>query len=485
MAKSSNFISRATQWLGLTDKQTTTKSKPSIATKRQARISGLGQPQYLANTMDVQRIQNALRAAERGDTWMLFTIFRDMYASYGHLQAEWGKRKCVITGNPETLIPADPNNEDDIIACEVIKEMIDGCRNWFDALNHLLDATLYPLAAAEKIYEPVSSSDAARFKHPVRFKLKEIAPIDPTLLCFKLPYVPSFAATTNPQNQYNPDDWESWLRFYPTTTNGAVQFSMGDIYPPDPAVHIVHRGNMLSPMIPPNFGGHMRAIVFPWLLSTQGRDWFALLMQKYGMPIPVGKVNSSNKDAVAAMQEAFALCTQMGGIVIDSKADVAFGTVAATDSASAHKTFQEWLDSHVSRVVIGQSYSSNPKNTGLGSGAAQQSEEIREDMRQQDSIKLSDTLRRQLFEHYLAINGYRGKAPHIFWGGMRSGEAATFSKMLALTKAAGLKPTKDRGLSTVNRNLGIEFEIDESADAPPIGRSVNSQDNENNNPVKY
>ena len=461
-----------------------TERKPRIATERKARISGLGQPQYIASSLDVQRIQNALRSAERGDTWLLFTIFRDMYASYGHLQAEWGKRKSVITGNVETLIPADPENEDDVIACDVIKQMISGCDNWRTGLVHLLDATLYPLAVAEKIFEPVGSAEHTRYKYPLRYKLKEIAAVDPTLLCFKLPYVPSFAEKDNP-HRYNPDDFESWLRFYSTTTNGAVQYSMKDIYAPDPNVHIVHRGTMLSPIIPPNFGGQMRTILFPWLLATQGRDWFALLMQKYGMPIPVAKVNTQQKDTVSQMQEALALCSQLGGIVIDSKAAIEWGQVAATDSASAHKAFQEWLDSHVSRVVIGQSYSSNPKNTGMGSGAAAQSEEIREDIRQLDTMNLSDTLRRQLFRQFLDINGYRGAAPEIFWGGMREGAAATYAKTLAQMSTAGLRPTKKRGLPTINRNIGIEFEMEEIDKAPPISKAVKIQDKENNNAVKY
>lgn len=458
-------------------------AKSGVATERKARMSGLGQPQYISTTLDVQRIQNALRSAERGDTWLLFTIFRDMYASYGHLQSEWSKRKCVITGNPETLIPHDPNNEDDVIACEVISQMIDGCRNWFDGLNHLLDATLYPLAAAEKIFEPVGSADSSRYKYPLRYKLKEIAPIDPTLLCFKLPYVPSFAAN-NPENRYNPDDWESWLRFYATTESGMVQYSMQDLYAPDCNIHIVHRGNMLSPMLPPNFGGHMRAILFPWLLATQGRDWFALLMQKYGMPIPVAKVNTQQKDTVEYMQQALAMCSQLGGIVIDQKASLEWGQVAATGAADAHRTFQEWLDSHTSRVVIGQSYSANPKNAGMGSGAAGQSEEIREDYRIQDTMKLGDTLEKQLFRQFLDINGYRGHTPKIKWGGMRSGEAATFAKVLALNKSSGLKPT-ERGLATINEKFGIEYEIDDTMPAPGSGRLVNSQDKENNNAVKY
>ena len=407
MAKVSFSLMRPATWFAAKP-----QPKAKVMTKREARISGAGQPQYLGSTLDIQRIQNSLRAAERGDTWMLFAIFRDMIASYGHLNAEWNKRKLVITGNPEILIPANPDDKDDQIACEVIKEMIDNCDNWRYGLKHLLDATLYPLAAAEKIFEPVSSSENEIYKHPVRYRLKEIAPIDPTLLCFKLPYVPSFGQNQDGQ-RYNPDDWEGWLRFYETSDTGAVNYSLGSTYKPDPNKHIVHKGAMLSPVVPPNFGGLMRQILFPWLLSTQGRDWFALLMQKYGLPIIVAKTNSSKKESVATMQEAFAMATQLGGLVVDQKDEVAFASVSSTDSANAHIAFQKWLDSHVSRLVIGQSLSAHAEKTGMGSGMAAQAEEIREDIRKGDQLELNDTLKRQLFRPYLRVNGFRGNPPNL------------------------------------------------------------------------
>ena len=454
-----------------------------IETTRRARISGLGQPQYLGTTLDVQRVQNALRSAERGDTWQLFTLFRDMSASYGHLTSEWTKRKNVITGNVETLIPYNPDDADDVTACEVIKQMIDNCRNWYDGLNHLLDATLWPLAAAEKIYEEVTLADNAsgKFKHPVRLLLKEIAPIDPTLLCFKLPYIPGYTSQENPQGKFNADDWEAWLRFYATNPQGMPEYSLRGLYAPDPMVHIIHRGNMMSPTIPPNFGGILRQILFPWLLSTQDRDWWSLFMQKYGKPILVGKVNTQQLDTVAYMQQALAMCTELGGLIVDSKAEVEALAVQIQDGANAHKVYQEWCDSKVSQLVVGSSLSAVPKNTGMGSGASAQSEEIREDYRTQDTMKLSDTLANQLFAPYLELNGYSGHAPRILWGGMRAGEAATFSKMLAQNANAGLF-VSERGLRTANERFGVEFEFHKDMIK---GQSVNAQEKENNNAVKF
>lgn len=436
-----------------------------IEFNRKARISGLGQPQYLGTTLDVQRIQNALRAAERGDVWLLMTIFRDMSVSYTHLGAEWAKRKSVITGQPESLVPHDSKNPEDVVACEVIREMIENCQNWFDGINHLLDATLYPVSCVEKIYQPVSMSEAGNFKHPLRYTLKEIAPIDYTLLCFKIPYLPSMGAGKNPAEVYNADDWESWLRFFATDRNGMVQYSLQDVYSPDKKIHMVHRGNMLSPVIPPNFGGHLRAILFWWLLATQDRDWWALMMAKYGMPIPVAKVDSQQKDTVTTMQQALALCSQLGGIVIDKKATIDWESVAGTDGSNSHKIFNDYCNCEVSKIVIGQVLSSTPKNTGLGSGMAAQAEEVREDIRQQDTMRLADTLEKQLFTPFLKINGYSGRV-HIAWGGMREGAANNFADTLFKIKQAGLKLT-DEGVTTASEKFGFGIEIDPMANQKP------------------
>lgn len=413
-----------------------------IITSRQARMSGAGQPQYLATTLDVSRIQSALRAAERGDTWLLFTIYRDMVSSYAHLGAEWNKRKAVITGQPESLVPYEIGNKDDVVACEVIRQMIDGCRNWFDGLNHLLDATLYPVSCAEKIYEPVPLSESGMYKHPIRMKLKEVAPIDYTLLCFKIPYLPA-NNQTNPAMNFNPDDWEAWLRFYETFPTGVVNWSTMNVYAPNRHAHIIHRGNMMSPTIPPNFGGHMRSILFWWLLATQDRDWWALMMQKYGSPFILGKADAQQKDTIEFLQSAFSMATQIGGLVIDKKAEAELIQANASDGSNSHKIFNDYCNCEVSKTVVGQVLSSTPKNTGLGSGMAAQAEDVREDIRQQDSMRLSDTLEKQLFADFLKVNGYRGRPPHIKWGGMRNGEAATFSHNLQLMGAAGYELTDD------------------------------------------
>ena len=364
----------------------------------------------------------------------------------------------VIVGQPYSLIPYDAESADDIIACGVIKEMIDNCRNWRDGCLHLLDATLMPASAAEKIFEPVGEAENSKYKHRLRYRLKEIAPIPYMLLCFKIPYLNySYASNGNPATVFDPDMWEGWLRFYKTMDNGAVDYSINDVYAPDPEVHIIHRGNILCPSIPPNFGGQIRAILFWWLLVTQDRDWWALMMQKYGSPFILGKADAQQADTVAFLQQAFAMATQIGGLVIDKKADAELIQANASDGSNSHKMFQDFGNAEVSKLVIGQTLSSKPSSTGMGSGASDQAEGVREDIKLADQTNFSDTLQKQLFEQYLRLNGYAGRPPRIFWGGVNIADGMSFSKTLMQLSKGGYKLDSE-GMVVAAERLGYGLE---------------------------
>jgi hypothetical protein len=430
-----------------------------IATERLSRESGMSQPYYQGTIVDVQRIQAALRAAERGQTWLLFTIIRDMIASDSHLNAEWQKRKMVICGQPMSLQPADSESADDVMAVNVIQEAIDHCRNWQEGLKHLLDATLYPCAVAEKIFSPVDLGDqkSKRFKYLKRFMLKELAPVDYQMLCFQVPYQSLFkSGSTNPAAVFNADDWESWLRFYNTTPQGGINYGLSDVYSPNPDIHLIHHGILQSPTIPPNFGGLIRACLFWWLFKTQDRDWWTLMMSRFGIPIPVGKVNSSNKQSVSDMRNALALGVQIGGIVIDKNAELEWGMVAGTDGSNQHKIYQDFANAEISKVVLGQTTSATAPKGGLAGGMAEQSETVRSDIRMWDIINLKWTLENGLFPQILKWNGYRGRVK-IFWGGVRPGELQSIGRGLQAHYAAGIRPS-DNGIKTLSEVGGIEFE---------------------------
>lgn len=458
---------------------TVTDLQNAIPMSRKARMGGMGDPPNLSTTVDAERIQSALRTAERGDTWQLFTIYRDMVLGYSHLQAEWAKRKMVVIGQPHALTPKIKGNAADMRNAAVIQQMIDKCDNWMDGLTHLQDSTLYPVSVGEKIFRVPEADDALDI--PVRFLLKKIEPIDYTLLCFRLPYSPVKTASnghTNSDLNYNVDDWEPDLRFYDTLPNGYVNFSMSSSYAPDPQRHICHRGDMLSKSIRDNFGGQMRAILFWWLLATKDRDWFGVYMQKYGSPFPVGYADVQQSDTVKMLQQAFSLATQIGGMVVDKRAKVELIQAAAQDGANAHKTLIDVCNREVSKIILGQELSSTAKNTGLGSGMADFHGEVRDDIRLFDMMKLSETLQRQLFTPYLRMNGFNGNPPKIIWGGLRPDGAKSEADTMAQFALGGIRPT-DAGLEVISERVGYGLERAPQPVKPDSGSP--SRQNQNGN----
>lgn len=432
-----------------------------VATRRIAQDSGVSQTYYQGTVIDVQRIQNAFRAAERGNTWLLVTIIRDMITSFPHLQAEWAKRKNVIVGQPISLLPADATNPDDVTAVKVIREAIDNCENWQSGVKHLLDATLYPLSLAEKIYEPISPSERSQFKFLRSFRLKELAPVIPQLWSFEVPYLGNLGFNVNGENadaSFNPDEWERWLRIYKTNPNGSINYNVGNVYAPQKRYHIIHRGaGQLSPAIPPNFLGAIRCILFLWLFGIQDRDWWALMMSKFGMPMLVGKVDSSNSQALASMRAALAMATQLGGLAIDRKAEVEAIAMAGVDGSNAHKIFQDWIGCEVSKIVVGQVTSARPEKGGLAGGMAEQAEKVRDDIKVGDMTDFAWTLEHQLFPQILAINQYPRGRVHVSWGGMSPDELKLMAQAAGQYYPAGVR-LSDRGIQTLNQRSGYEWE---------------------------
>jgi hypothetical protein len=447
-----------------------------IALFKLGALSGWGEPYNMSTTLDAVRIQGAIRAAERGDTWQLFTIFRDMIAGYTHLQNEFAKRKLTVVGQPHAVLPKDKNSAADKKAAKAIEEMIEHCDNWNDALDNMLDSTLWPVSVQEKLFAAVEDSDRDDYEIPIRFRLRKLDPVSPTLFCYKIPYLASgfggtFASGGAPiwdlspqtiplgpnQAYWNPDDWEPELRFYEVFQNGYPNFSPASTYQPEPARHLVHRGTNLSKTIRDNFGGHLRAILFWWFLAISGRDWFGRYMQRWGHPFIVGKVDAQQHDTLVFMQNALSLATEIGGLIIDKEAEATLMQAASLNGAEGYKLFLEVCNDEVSKVVVGQTLSSSSRATGLGSGVAKLHGEVRQDYRQSDMRKLSSTLVKQLFRHFLKINAIKGQVRGIIWGGKDETQAELLARTMKDFSDAGIE-ADDSGIDTISERVGISLQ---------------------------
>lgn len=369
--------------------------------------------------------------AEHGDTRELFAIYRDLIASDNQVQMEFENRKRAVLGDTTTLLPFDKHNQDDIIAKERCWDLIDS-DPWNKAASWLLNAALFPVAVAEKIYAATPSG----------YTLSDIVPVPYQLL-----------------------DYSSGvLRIFDTDKNGTPLQSS---HPADPSRYIVHRSSNLP--IPDQWGGPMRSILFWVLLRTMSRQWWADLLERFGNPFMKGKY--SDEKGRNVLERAFKLAQKLGGIVIHKNTEVEICQAAASDSSGSHAQFIELCSKEISKLISGQTLSSNADPTGIGAGAAPLQGEVRDDIRKADCRALAKTMRSQLLMQFCRINVLKGKPPIICFGSDSSAEMRSVIETVKALGQAGFEPDDD-AMALIAERVGYGIRRKSVATTSPFPMSA-------------
>lgn len=451
-----------------------------------ARASGWAEPQNLSRvTNDFSKIQEYIAAGERGDMTMLYALWRDLLCGDGHIQSELARRKMVVSGQPFQVVAEDKDNPEDVLAADAIQWMIDHTDNWDEGMNHLLDATVMAKVAAEKIFEPYTPKKSDKL--PIRFRFKKFSPVNYTLYNYVVAYIPQgqlgynriapkafspigLSQFQNPAMIYDPDEWQADLRFYSVFPNtGMVNRSWSQMYAPEPNRHIIHEAS-LFPSVRDNFGLSMRPLVFWWFLSVQGRDWWARFMERYGSPFLKGKTDVQDVNRVNAMASSFNTATKISGIIIDRTDDVEIVQTMVNQGAQGYEAFINFCNKEKSKLILGHADASETsKGDGLKKGTGEQVREAKGAFQQYDKKLLSNTLRTQLFQQFLDINGFTGCVPEIRWGGKDQEEITQISTTLSQLQTAGIRPTQ-KALNEISEVIGYELEFAPEPTMSPDGK---------------
>lgn len=430
-----------------------------VPTQRKAIVHLRYERENVSNNTTNAKVQSAIRAAEAGDTRELFALYRDLTVSGSHIQTEFNKRKLSMLSQTSSVLPEDKDNKDDVEAATACRQMISDCENWLDGLIHQMDSVLWPVSVVEKIFRK-GDMVTRPGKVPLMWTLKRFEPVKAEVLCFQQPWL----YNADSQIKIDPNGWEPDLRFYNTDQDGRLLWDYSQTYAAIPIRHIIHRGHLLV-SVRDNWGGPMRAVLFWWLLGALGRDWFGRYMERFASPFAVAKTDSTNNEAVESLKSALSLSTKIGGLVVDHETEVELVQAASSDGATAYEKFLGVCNKEISKLIVGQTLSTDAQSTGLGSSVGNLQGDVREDFRVFDQIKLGETLRQQLFKPFLEMNGLRGAAPRIVWGGMSVEEAKGLADVLVALNQAQLEPT-DESIPTLSDRLG--FQIQRKAMPDPI-----------------
>jgi phage gp29-like protein len=386
------------------------------------------EPPSIAQHLDVDRVFAITMAAESGNTRDLFTLYRDVIATDSHTQAEIAKRKLAVMGDRWTIHAWDKQQPADKLAADMVEKMIHDCQSWKNACIHLLDASLYPVAVCEKVFQSA----------PRGFRLKALIPVPHYLLDYTTGRM--LISDVDPQT-------------------GTI---LSTAHEPSPERYIIHRGHLLTS--PDTWGGPMRSILYWWLLGTMSRDWWARFLDRYGSPFIVGHYPQGDDKSRNILRQAFSFAVKLGGLVVTDKTRVEIQQAATASTGDAYEKFITICNREKSKLILGQTLSADSQPTGLGSGVADMQEGVRQDIRMWDAASLADTYRSQLFEQYLKINGSSATTPTITWGSVSVEELKAKADMLTSLKQAGYRLTEDE-IGILSEEIGMSLERDPSAAA--------------------
>jgi phage gp29-like protein len=391
----------------------------------------------LARTLDADRVIQIMQSAENGDLRDMFALYRDIIAGHSHLQGRFSERKDAVVGDVLVIGPQEKTNKDDKLVAEICEQQVEACDSWEDAMLHLLDSGLYPVSICEKVFKPGGTTVGGR---QLNYRLKELVPVPHDLLDFT----------------------EGDLRIYDVDEEGKP---LGTSQPVDPNRYIVHRGHTLT--LPDQWGGPLRSLIWWYFLGTQDREWWARFLDRYGAPFLVGHYDQADDDSRSILMQAFSLATTLGGIVVSRSTDVELKQAATKDAGEAFEVFHRVANQEISKLILGQTLSSDAQSTGLGSGVANEQGEIRQDKRQADARRLGNTIRCELFRQLITINGLPGSAPKVNWGSVSVSEMAANAEVLDKLGNAGLE-VADEGIDPLSEKFGFPIQRKSGGSSGPI-----------------
>jgi len=395
------------------------KRKPRPKTNDQRTVeTTLFEPRLVADKASVTRIFSAIDLAQGGVTTELFSLYRDFVLGDSHVQGEFSKRKLAVLGDKLSIAPKTPDNPEDKAAAEFIAECVSGIPDWIRTCAAILDSCLWPVSVAEKVFTVVDN----------QFVIQKIVNVP-----------------------HNLEEYTTGrLRIQKTDATG---MPVAEYHEVDPDRYITHRGHILS--TPDNYGGPMRSILFWILFRTCGRDWWIRFLERFGSPFLVGKYESGDDNTRNLLRSAFAAATKLFGIAVSRDVEIELQQAQQT-SGDSFKIFIETANAEISRLIVGQTLSSTATSTGLGSGVANIQGEVRDDIRQFDALMLLETIKKQIVDQLLEINGLSGDVT-LSWGSASLAELQRRVTILKDLYGAGLTPTLE-ALSKISSEVGFAIE---------------------------
>lgn len=380
-------------------------------------------------SLDVDFVQSCILTALQGDMTPLLGLYRDVEAADSVIQSAISTRKLAVTANGWNVVKAPNSGTVGARSTALVSAMLDRSSSFKDSCDWLLHGCIWPVSIVERRWVPGGTG----FSHP------EFRPVPLELYDYRTRV----------------------LRIRDTDEKGNL---LATSHAPDSTRYIQHRGHML--MAPDHWGGPMRALLFWSLFGTQGREWWARFLERFGSPFLVGTFDKNDDESRMNLERAFQEATRLFGLVTTRETQVAIHEVAnSANSGQAFAQFWETAKAEKLLLILGQTLSGQAQSTGLGSGVANLQSSVRQDVRLSDSAKLTATVQRYVVKPFMELNDIPGPAPFVVFGGLDPEMLMATGNALQQIDKAGLEVT-DQSVQVLSRRIGLELQRKSPPPAP-------------------
>ncbi len=356
------------------------------------------------------RLAAVLRDSIDGDPETYLALAEDMEERDNHYAGVLAIRKGQVAGLDVT-VEAAGDDAQSVRAAELVREVIER-DGFFEELTDILDAIGKGFSLTEIVWD-TSERD---------WRPKRLAWRDPRWFVF------------------DAKDGET-----PLLRHGAS----GANEPLNPYQWIFHSAKVKSGL--PIRGGIARAAAWTFLFkSFTVKDW-AIFCEAYGQPLRLGKwgPGATEKDKETLLEAVQNIGVDYAAIVPQAMA-IEF---VKADLAGSHELYEkraDWLDRQVSKVVLGQTATTDAIAGGHAVGKTH--DKVRDDIEKADARRLAATLNRDLVRPIVDLNmGPQKTYPKIGIGRPEEIDVKMLVENVARLVPLGLKV----GMSTMRDRLGL------------------------------
>ena len=201
----------------------------------------------------------------------------------------------------------------------------------------------------------------------------------------------------------------------------------------------------------PHGPGLARWCYWPAWMRRNGLRLWAIILERFGSPIPMGKYPKADQESQRALLSVLASFAAGAGIALPEGQDIEI-LHAMGSSGTEHGGFAKYMDASIAKVLLGQS---STTEQGPWRGTAEVQKDVRDETIISDCNLLNESIRTSIARWWTHWNFPGAAVPHVIRDASPPDDLDSLAEREEkISRMAGLRPTRKH----VTETYGGEWE---------------------------